>query len=300
MSDRPGAAGRKRRTSPHPSRSTPDDSERGAVAHRPAVELPEVRAPYAPIRVPVALEVGAELDLDAGATRSLHFRELNAKEAFTLSDAGGRFFRASILTLAADRARITVYERMAASPESTARVTLVCAVLARQRMLTVMQKATELGAVRIVPVFSAHSVGPAGLAHEKAHAWAGQTLRAARQCRRASVPELREPQLLAKALEDPLWTGATRRFALDDRSAPDADLRAGHTPGAPVEVAFAVGPEGGFTDDERTLLGAAGAVPLRLGGRVVRAETAVLVGLTVLQFALGDLDSAPALASERR
>jgi 16S rRNA (uracil1498-N3)-methyltransferase len=50
-----------------------------------------------------------------------------------------------------------------------------------------------------------------------------------------------------------------------------------------------VGPEGGWSDAERALLAAKGATPLRLGGRVLRAETAVFAGLTVLQYALGDL-----------
>jgi 16S rRNA (uracil1498-N3)-methyltransferase len=249
----------------------------------------ELRPPYAPVRVPKALEVGQELDLDAGATKSLRFRAINAKEAFTLRDATGRYFRASVLDLGSEKARVAIYEAMPASPESPVRITLVCAVLARQRMLTVAQKATELGVARIVPVFSAHSVGPAGLEHEKAHAWPGQILRAARQCRRASVPELVPAAPLAKVLAGPLWTAADRRYLLDDRVEPGASPFHAGEGGPPVEVVLAVGPEGGWSDDERALLGARGATPLRLGGRVLRAETAVFVGLTVLQFALGDL-----------
>jgi 16S rRNA (uracil1498-N3)-methyltransferase len=256
--------------------------------------MPELRPPYAAIRVAKALELGAEIDLDAGATKSLHFREINEKEAFTLRDATGHYFRASVLALAADRARVSVYEAMPFSPESPVRITLACAVLARQRMITVAQKATELGVTRIVPLFSAHSVAPAGLAHEKAHAWPGQLLRAARQCRRASVPELAKPLPLERFLEEPLWREADRRFVLDDRtpSAAEALPSAGST-GA-RDVVFAVGPEGGWSDAERALLAKKGASPLRLGGRVLRAETAVFAGLTVLQYALGDF--APAAA----
>jgi 16S rRNA (uracil1498-N3)-methyltransferase len=231
--------------------------------------------------------VGQEVDLDAGATKSILFRELNVKEAVTLRSSDGEFFRASLLELGRDRARALVYERMALSPESSAGITLVCAVLARQRMMTVVQKATELGVVRIVPVFSAHSVGPEGLAHEKAHAWPAQVLRAARQCRRASVPELRGAVALARVLEDPVWVEASERFMLDDRVASGAIVAHPQEPAR--GVVFAVGPEGGWSDDERSKLAAAGATPLRLGGRVLRAETAVLAGLTVLQFALGDL-----------
>jgi 16S rRNA (uracil1498-N3)-methyltransferase len=251
--------------------------------------MPELRPPYAPIRVPRPLEIGSELELDAGATKSLRFREVNAKEAFTLRDAEGRFFRATVLDLGPEKARVAVYEAMPASPEAPIRLTLFCAVLARQRMITVAQKATELGVARIVPVFSAHSVGPSGLAHEKAHAWPGQLLRAARQCRRASVPELRPAATLAQALVDPLWAAADARFMLDDRTASGTSPWPERDPSRALEVALAVGPEGGWSDEERSLLEARRATPLRLGGRVLRAETAVFVGLTAVQFALGDL-----------
>jgi 16S rRNA (uracil1498-N3)-methyltransferase len=255
--------------------------------------MPELRHPHAPIRVAKKLEVGTEVLLDAGATKSLRFREVNEKEAFTLRDAEGAYFRASVLSTSPESARVAIYERMVSSPESQARITLVCAVLARQRMLMVSQKATELGVTRIIPVFSAHSVGPGGLAHEKAHAWPAQTLRAARQCRRASVPEMRGAMPLERAFEDPAWREAPLRYTMDDRATSAAPLWPTCDRGKPVEVAFAVGPEGGWSDAERAMLERQGARPLRLGGRVLRAETAVLVGLTVLQYALGDLSNGP-------
>jgi len=197
-----------------------------------------------------------------------------------------------VLSLSPERAQAAIYERMPSSPESDARITLVCAVLARQRMLMVAQKATELGVARIIPVFSAHSVGPAGLAHEKAHAWPGQTLRAARQCRRASIPEMRNSMPLERVFDDVAWKDAAFRYALDDRTTIQAEPWPLRDPQKTIEVVFAVGPEGGWSDAERALLERNGARPLRLGGRVLRAETAVLAGLTVLQYALGDLSNA--------
>jgi 16S rRNA (uracil1498-N3)-methyltransferase len=252
----------------------------------------ELPPPYAPIRVAKKLEVGTEVLLDAGVAKSLRFREINEKEAFTLRDVEGVYFRASLLSATPDRAMAAIYERMASSPESDARITLVCAVLARQRMLMVAQKATELGVARIIPVFSAHSVGPDGLAHEKAHAWPGQTLRAARQCRRSSVPEMRSALPLERVFDDPVWRDAAFRYALDDRATNEAEPFPPRDPGKPIDIAFAVGPEGGWSDEERVTLERQGARPLRLGGRVLRAETAVLVGLSVLQYALGDLSNA--------
>lgn len=251
--------------------------------------MPELCPPHSPIRFPQKLEVGYQALLTAGAAKSLRFRGINEKEAFTLCDIEGGFFRASVVSASVDRVVVAIYERMVSSPESDARITLVCAVLARQRMLMVAQKATELGVVRIVPVFSEHSVGPAGLVHEKAHAWPGQTLRAARQCRRASVPEMREAIPLEGVFDDPFWREAAVRYALDDRAPQGLESWPAREPNKPIEVVLAVGPEGGWSDAERESLTRHGARPLRLGGRVLRAESAVFAGLAVLQYALGDL-----------
>ena len=153
-------------------------------------------------------------------------------------------------------------------------------------MLGVVQKATELGAMRVVPVISERSVQQNGLAHEKAHAWPGQALRAARQCRRASVPEVRPAVTLLAALDDATFASADRRFYLDDQSAERAVTT--NEERAATTIAFAVGPEGGWTDAERALLQQRGASALQFGARVLRAETAVLVGLTRLQQMYGD------------
>jgi 16S rRNA (uracil1498-N3)-methyltransferase len=248
------------------------------------------RAPHAPIRVPIALVEGQTFKLDAGMLRSLDAREVNVTEAFTLCDANATYFRAS-LKARDDKSGIALaYERMPRSPESPLVLTLVCAVLARQRMITVCQKATELGVSRIAPVITDHSVQPDGLEHEKPWAWRGQCVKAARQCRRGSLPELLEVQPLSSVLSSSLWTNADHRFALDDRSPID------HDPFGPVdaittqrEAALVVGPEGGFSDHERAALSKAGAVVLALGGRVLRAETAALVGVALVQHRLGDL-----------
>lgn len=249
--------------------------------------LPPLAPPNAPLRHAAPLAEGESFVLDETCAKGLRFREVNAKEAFTIVDAAGVTWRASLKRLGDRDGEALAYERMRGSTESPARITLVCAVLARQRMIQVVQKATELGVVRIVPVLSAKSVQREGLDHEKPWAWPGQALKGARQCRRASIPEVTKVMPLAKALAAPFWTGAKERFVLDDR-APSA--RESFAPeAAEIDVALAVGPEGGWSDAERDELVARGATSLALGTRVLRAETAVFVGLAVLQHRLGDL-----------
>ncbi len=89
---------------------------------------------------------------------------------------------------------------------------------------------------------------------------------------------------LERVFDDPCWRDAELRYTLDDRATHETPTWPERQQGKPLDVAFAVGPEGGWSDDERTMLEKQGARPMRLGGRVLRAETAVLVGLAVLQY----------------
>lgn len=240
--------------------------------------------PYAALRhgAPVALQ--ERLSLDATAVAGLHFRKVNVKEAFTLVDADGRYFRAALEALSATAATALPYEAMPHAPESPAFVTLVCAVLQRQRMLWVAQKAAELGAARVLPVFTLKSVQADGLAHEKAHAWPGQSLKGARQCRRGSVPEVLRTVTLDAYLASSQWRETEVKVFLDDRSDGDREaLRPCKT------LALVIGPEGGFANVERQKLIDAGAHPVRIGGRVLRAETAVVAGIVVAQHRIGDM-----------
>lgn len=235
---------------------------------------PVLDAPALAARVPFAF--------DAATAARLRRREVKEKEAFTARAADGAFWRASVQELRADGGTALPYERMAASPEATVEITLACAVLGRQRMLFVAQKATELGAARIVPLLTEHSVLAGDLVHEKAHAWPGQVLRAAKQCRRSSLPELTPATTLDAFLASPAFGDADLRVCLDD-------VGGGEVPrdGAPRRVVLLTGPEGGFSDAERAKL-AGKASSWRLGGRVLRAETAVFVGLTAVHMTWGD------------
>jgi 16S rRNA (uracil1498-N3)-methyltransferase len=245
-----------------------------------------VRA-HAEIRTVGPLAVSQEVLLSSEQTVALRLREVNVKEAFTLCDARGAYFRASLTQMDDQGARALVYEAMDGSPESPLALTLVCAVLGRQRMLQVIQKATELGVTRIVPVLSAFSVKPQDLEKEKPWAWPAQAVRAVRQCRRARVPTVEKPISLGAALKDGALTKMPW-FILDDGAAHRARIEL--EPFAAVEAALLVGPEGGFSDEERALFKVHENMrAIRLGARVLRAETAVYAGLAIVQHLYGDL-----------
>ena len=254
-----------------PARPSGDRKPSGRydAAPDPALEFP-------------SLALNKPFNFDARLAARLIRRDVNAKEAFTVKDGAGVFYRASVKELSAAGGLAIPYERCALSPEPTIELTLACAVLARQRMLFVAQKATELGVTRIVPLMTEHSVPPQDLEHEKAHAWPGQIIRAAKQCRRSSLPELRPPTKFDEFLASPLLAEAELSLCLDNVGG-----QAAPAGGSPRRIVLLVGPEGGFSADERKKLEGK-ALSWELGGRVLRAETAVLVGLAAVHLSWGD------------
>jgi 16S rRNA (uracil1498-N3)-methyltransferase len=262
-------------------------ADRAGTESHPHLRIPSAATQYAtpgdePLAISSRLTLQEPFRLDRNLVQRLRRREVNAKEAFTIRDASGVYFRAS-LKECDDRGGLALpYERMERSPEPAIEITLACAVLARQRMHFVVQKATELGVSRIIPLLTEHSVPLEGLAQEQAHAWAGHIARAAKQCRRASLPGLLSPMPLDSFLASKIFTAADRCLFLDDRSesVPLDEAASKH-------IVLLVGPEGGFSDVERAKL-AGKARPWLLGGRILRAETAVLAGLTAVQMKWGD------------
>ncbi|HEX8520858.1 MAG TPA: RsmE family RNA methyltransferase [Tepidisphaeraceae bacterium] len=235
-----------------------------------------------PLSTSLTLTLDQPFRFDRGLAKRLRLREINPTEAFTLRDATGAYFRASIKEYNAKGGLALPYERMARSPESTIDITLACAILARHRMHLVMQKATELGVRRIVPLFTDHSVPSTALDQQQPHAWPSHIARATRQCRRSSVPHLLSPATLDEFLKSPLLAATDLKLFLDDQSNPSP---APHK--IPKRIILFTGPEGGFSDPERQRL-ASQAHPYVLGGRVLRAETAAIAGLTALHVTWGD------------
>jgi 16S rRNA (uracil1498-N3)-methyltransferase len=169
--------------------------------------------------------------------------------------------------------------------EPVLRVTLAQAIPKGNKMDFVIEKATELGVERIVPVRTARVIADAGPA--KLERWRRIAKSAAQQSGRTKVPDV-DATVAWDALL-PSFNGFDRVYVpwelapplpLREAIAPDADARA---------VLLAIGPEGGFTADEVAHAAQAGAKVVSLGRRILRTETAALVVLTILAYEHGDL-----------
>ena len=160
------------------------------------------------------------------------------------------------------------------------------APLKAARLDYLAQKAVEMGAGTIRPVFTRFTQGER-INQDRLRA---NAIEAAEQCGILAMPELPEPARLPVALAE---LDPRRLLVFCDEDAPSCDpiaaLKAAADPAAPPPLAVLIGPEGGFSDEERTLIAARpNTVALSLGPRILRADTAAVVALTLVQSVLGD------------
>jgi 16S rRNA (uracil1498-N3)-methyltransferase len=206
-----------------------------------------------------------------------------------LADGGGRECLAIVSQVARESITVTLEEsRPAQAPETGPRITLFQGLPRADKLDLILQKATELGAAEIVPFPATRSVArfPAGRLPEKVERWERIVREAARQSGRATVPEVNFADDLGEVLRR---AGDAVRLILweEEQAGTLKKALAGQPP--PASIAVIVGPEGGLTAEEVALAVAAGFVPVSLGRRIVRTETAGPAILAILQFHWGDI-----------
>lgn len=184
-----------------------------------------------------------------------------------------------------DQLQVTLANPRPGLPECPLVLTLVQGVARSDRMDTIIQKATELGVARVMPVLAGRSVVrlDAGQAERKLAHWRAIAVAACEQSGRARPPLIDAPQPLPDAIL--ALEAEPRRLRLEpsaDRSLASIDPGCGR-------LVLLIGPEGGLAPEESRLAAAAGFEARALGPRILRTETAALVALTVVQSRCGDL-----------
>ncbi|MDP9055630.1 MAG: 16S rRNA (uracil(1498)-N(3))-methyltransferase [Acidobacteriota bacterium] len=200
---------------------------------------------------------------------------IEAGQKFEITD-NERAWLASVETARKDLVRFSVIEELAIGP-ALPDVTLYLALIKFERFEWAVEKATELGAARIIPVEASRSEhGLFAGAQKRAERWRRIAREASEQSRRLRAPEVGEALRLADALKD----AATHRCWLDEQPGAEPLITAVQF-AAGDSAALLVGPEGGWTEQERLLFPAAGWKAASLGPSILRSETAVCAALGV-------------------
>jgi len=236
--------------------------------------------------IPLPLAAGTELDLPPNASRHVQVLRLQPGDPLVLFDGNGGQWQAQVLAMGRKLVSARVLQHEPREAELATPVTLALGMPANERMDTLIEKATELGAARIQPLVCERSVlRVAGdRAERKAAHWQGVAAAAAEQCGRNRVPLIDAPLPLRQWLGTALPDGHRGLLlSLDADALPLAGVlatarAAGQTP----PTVLLSGPEGGLSPAEQALARVRGFVPVSLGPRVLRADTAPLAVLACL------------------
>jgi len=226
-------------------------------------------------------------------------------DAFIACDGQGRNVLAKIESIDREAIRANIVQVLPTSAEMTWRVTVAQSLPKGDKLETVIQKGTEAGAFAFQPFLSRRTVVQYDARKEakRAERWRKIAKEAAEQSHRSIVPEVRSvcdwKKLLSgfSAYDLVLWCYEEEGRAGKGLRRTLAEFRKGQGGRAAGDrlpsVLLVVGPEGGFAPEEAEAAAASGAVPIGLGGRILRTETAALYALACIAYESGELGEDP-------
>jgi 16S rRNA (uracil1498-N3)-methyltransferase len=207
---------------------------------------------------------------------------LGPGDAVAIFDGRGREFRAQVDRVAGSTVVVRLVEPMPSAHERRVSLTLAQSILKGSSMDDVVRDATMMGVTAVVPLITAHTVARRAASPHGAERWKRVAVASAKQCRRATVPEIADPVTFELWLSrPPEGTG----LLLIEPSAHRAEARPIRALGAlapPASATLAVGPEGGWTGSEIEAALAAGHTAVTLGQLTLRAEAVPLAALAAL------------------
>jgi 16S rRNA (uracil1498-N3)-methyltransferase len=232
--------------------------------------------------VDVPLRAGGSSTLpESSAHHAVHVLRLRAGDEVTLFNGRGGEFAGRIAAIERLRISIDVLQHHAVEREAPLHVTLVQAVSAGEKMDSTVRKAVELGVAAIQPVLATRSVArPKGeRAESRREHWQKVVIAACEQCGRNRIPEV-----------GPLVPVADYRAkgGLKILLSPRSELALSKVALKGEQFILAAGPEAGFTAEEEAALAAQEFVPVKIGARVLRTETAALAAVAALNALRGD------------
>jgi 16S rRNA (uracil1498-N3)-methyltransferase len=237
--------------------------------------------------VPPGIVAGREVALPPELARRLaKVLRLQRGDRVILADGGGRDYEVELKEVSARAASAFVVGERPSPPEPSLELVLYQSLVRPQRFELVLEKGTEIGVSRFVPLLSGRAQVRTASGGQRAERWRRIVTEAAEQCGRGRVPAVDPPLPFEEAAHSAPglrlipWEGersqGLRSYlrALDER---------------PATVSLLIGPEGGFAEEEVELACGAGCVPVSLGSRILRSETAGIVAAALVMHELGEM-----------
>jgi 16S rRNA (uracil1498-N3)-methyltransferase len=233
------------------------------------------------------IETGKEILMKGPPLEALCFQGGRVGSIITLTDPEGNDFRGRVTFLSKDEASIFIFDAFPSPTESSLEIILLQALPEKERMELIIQKATELGISAILPFQSERSISlkEREAKQKKAHRWQHIAIKAVQQSRRAKVPYVGKCRSFQEVLED-CWEDGLKILLWEMGG---ENLKGVLKRSPTKKIYVMVGPEGGFTDREVKLAKERGFIPVKLGQRILRTETAAIALVGILQYELGDL-----------
>jgi 16S rRNA (uracil1498-N3)-methyltransferase len=234
------------------------------------------------------VEIGKEVLMKGPPLEALRFQGGRVGSIVTLTDSRGDDFRGRVLRLSEAEASIFIFDAFPLPTESSLEIILLQALPEKERMELIIQKATELGVSAILPFQSERSISlmEREAKQKKAHRWQHIAVKAVQQSRRAKIPLVETYRSFREALEVGKEDGL--KILLWEKEG--ENLKNILRRYSPKKVYAVIGPEGGFTGEEVKLAKDKGFIPVKLGQRILRTETAAITMMGILQYELGDLN----------
>ena len=195
---------------------------------------------------------------------------------------------AEVTAISETTVTVRCLEVLAESHEPAVKITLAQGLAKGEKMDFIIQKAVELGAHSIVPVAMEHSVVrlDGAKADKKVERWQKIAEAAAKQSKRDIIPQVQAVQSVSQMLANNNCKTKIIAYECEDRMSLKTALREA---GQLDDLLLIIGPEGGISEGELSKAREAGAVPVSLGRRILRAETAGLVAMSAIFYETGDL-----------
>jgi 16S rRNA (uracil1498-N3)-methyltransferase len=213
---------------------------------------------------------------------------LKAGDEIIVFDSLGKEYEGTIIEETTSSVVIKIQNIFLSKRDSPLDVTLAQSLLKGEKMDYLIQKATELGVKEIIPFFSSRSVPLLEKSGrlKRHHRWGRIAIEASKQCGRGVVPKIEPLQDYSEMLQ--LASPGSLRLILWEREGGQLKEVLERSK-EKTRIFFIIGPEGGFSQEEVKEAKRAGFIPVTLGRRILRAETASLCLLSILQYEQGDI-----------